>query len=71
MKLTMKEREDNILLVAYGMEQFTISQVANAAGGPGLHNQTSQLIGARLRAGDIIELNPGKRPRKYRWAPDI
>lgn len=71
MKLTMKEREDRILFEAYGMERFTISQVANAAGGPALHDQTSRLIRAKLKAGEIIEVNPGKNPRKYSWAPDV
>lgn len=67
----MREREQRIVFALYSMEgNFTINQVAEAAGGPYLRNQTRDVIRRRVTRGSVLVVATSVLPHLYRLAPD-
>lgn len=63
------ELENKVLLAAYGLEEFTISEVAEAAGGPHLYTIAQRLLRDRFLTGEIIKVKD-RRPIVYAWKPE-
>lgn len=63
-------RIDHVIYVAYGLEEFTIVELANKS--DELVTVVRKLVDKKFAAGELIRMNKGSRynPSKYRWASD-
>jgi len=64
-----KDLEEKVLLAAYGLLEFTISEVAEAAGGPHLYSMAQRLLRERYLSGAVIKVKD-RKPVVYAWAPE-
>lgn len=69
----LSQWEDEMIEIAYGLEEFTIRQVADlAGGGDSRYRHASDILKIRFDRGELIKVQEAKQhyPIIYRWAPE-